>query len=276
MGIFPLGLSSRMLIFIFILHLSIFAFFFFRCVYGLINFNILSITSVGPNRVPTFPPRPEPTECETKTASLCSETTSYVVSTVNGARKTVSSQVLKPSCGEVHGCLVADSTKGSTVTKTDECPTVTVTDAVVTCSGTATTDCSTTTEPPRSGCSITASTTTATCTPASSKNGNVRRGEDDNTCPLSEEYIVWPRDGIKSKEEKAIKAAMQNLLKDESKIHVSESKTLGVNFWRVSIEPDQVKKFMEIPNVSRSTGGKRKDNLSRLLKIHMETGCRRP
>lgn len=202
--------------------------------------------------MPTFPSEPEPTECETQTASLCSKSTSYVVSTVDGAEKTVSSHVLPPTCAEVRGCLVTGTTASATETRTDECSMETVTDVVVTCSGSAKTDCSTKTEIPKTGCSVTPTTTTATCTPApTGEDGNARRQAGDNVCPLSEEYIVWPDDGTKTGGTDAIQSAMQELLQDKSKIKVSDTIDLGVNFWRVHLEPEQVEKVRDIPDVSQ-------------------------
>ncbi|KAK2799489.1 hypothetical protein FQN50_008461 [Emmonsiellopsis sp. PD_5] len=205
--------------------------------------------TVGPNHVPTFPNEPEPTNCQTKTASLCYETTSFIVSTVDGTTQTVGSTVPPPQCGEVRGCAVVDATQTATVTKTDDCETATVTDIVITCSGDGATACSTKTEIPKTGCSVTPTTTTVSCTPAPT-DGNARRQEGDNFCPLAVEYLVWPRDGTKTDETSVIYAEMQKLLQDESKIKVFDTKSLGVDFWRVRLEPEQAEKVEKIPNVA--------------------------
>ncbi|KAK2787714.1 hypothetical protein FQN53_004737 [Emmonsiellopsis sp. PD_33] len=205
--------------------------------------------SVGPNHVPTFPKEPEPTNCQTKTAELCFETTSFIVSTVDGTTQTVGSTVPPPQCGEVRGCAVVDATQTATATKTDGCETATVTDVVITCSGDGATACSTKTEIPKTGCSVTPTTTTVSCTPAPT-DGNARRQEGDNFCPVAVEYLVWPRDGTKTDETNAIYAEMQKLLQDESKIKVFDTKSLGVDFWRVRLEPGQVEKVEKIPNVA--------------------------
>ncbi|PGH04870.1 hypothetical protein AJ79_06955 [Helicocarpus griseus UAMH5409] len=203
--------------------------------------------TVGPNHVPTFPKQPEPTKCQTKTASLCSETTSFIVSTVDGAVQTVSSTVLAPQCGEVRGCVVADATQTASVTKTDDCETATVTDVVVTCSGTEAKACSTKTQIPKTGCSVTPTTTTVSCT-AAPTGGNARRQHGNNFCPLVGEYVVWPRDGTKTDGTGVIYTEMLKLLGDGSKIKVQDTKTLGINFWRVSLEPGQVAKVKSIQN----------------------------
>ncbi|KAK2766892.1 hypothetical protein FQN54_006206 [Arachnomyces sp. PD_36] len=206
--------------------------------------------TVGPDHVPTFPSEPEPTNCETKTASLCSTTTSYAVSTIDGAEQTISSQVLPPTCGELIGCHVTDSSEEATVTATDECATATVTDVMITCSGSGTTDCSTKSKAPRTGCSATATTTTATCTHAPVEEGNSRRQADDNACPVAQINIVWPRDGTRKAETTAIRTALEELLQDESKIRASESTTLGIIFWRVTLDPTQAEKVRDMPNVA--------------------------
>ena len=174
-----------------------------------------------------------------------------MVSTVDGEEKTVSSQTLPPTCAPVRGCEVTGTTKSPTVTKTDKCETETVTDVVITCSGTEKTDCSTKTEMPKTGCSVTATTTTSTCTPAATgADGMVRRQEGDNVCPMAEDYIVWPNDGTKTSETDAIQAALLDLVKDKLKIKVSDTIDLGVNFWRVKLDEGQVQKAKDIPNVS--------------------------
>ncbi|KAK2763346.1 hypothetical protein FQN54_009982 [Arachnomyces sp. PD_36] len=205
--------------------------------------------TIGPDHVPTFSEKPDPTDCETKTASLCFETTSFIVSTVDGAVQTVSSTVPPPQCGEVRGCAVMDVTETASATKTDDCETATATDVVITCSGSGATACSTKTEIPKTGCSVTATTTTESCIPAPT-DGNVRRQEGDNFCPLAVEYLVWPHDGTKTDETDVIYAEMRKLLQDESKIEVADTKTMGIDFWRVTLEPEQAEKVKEISNVA--------------------------
>ncbi|TPX20804.1 hypothetical protein DIZ76_016700 [Coccidioides immitis] len=203
--------------------------------------------TVGSDRIPTFPPEPEPTKCETRTASLCSTSTSFVVSTVRGALQTISSQVLPPTCAEVRGCIVEDFTKIASLTTTEGCRTGTATDVVITCSGSETSACATQTKIPRTGCSVTATTTTVSCTPAPPGKG--RRHTGGEVCAPEELYIVWPRDGTDVAETSAIYSEMKKLLKGEGKIRASDTKTMGINFWRVFSEPGQIQKIREIPNV---------------------------
>ncbi|KAF6823680.1 hypothetical protein CMUS01_10593 [Colletotrichum musicola] len=206
--------------------------------------------TVGPDHVPTFPPGPKPTECETKTASICSTTTSFIVSTVNGSPTTVSSRVLPPTCAGLRGCLVADSTREASVTRT-QCATKTVTNVVVTCSGTGTAACSTRTGLRETGCDVTATTTTVSCTPAPT--GNNKRQEGDGgspACPIRRTYVIWPRDGTKTDETGAIYSEIRKIVQDEDGMRVSEANGLGVNFWRVSMDADQAKKVKAIRNVA--------------------------
>lgn len=215
------------------------------------------LTSVGSDRIPTFPPEPEPTECETKTASLCSTTTSYVVSTVEGTLSTISSHVPPPTCVKVSGCHVTGTSLETTVKTTENCPTATVTDVVVTCSGTGTSACSTKTAIPKTGCSITATTTTVSCTPAPSGKG--RRQVSGDTCLVVEDYIVWPKKDAKREETTRIHDEMKKALGKKTKIVVSETRYLGVNFWRVTMDAGQAQRIREIPNVSETANdpGKR-------------------
>ncbi|EEP77496.1 predicted protein [Uncinocarpus reesii 1704] len=201
--------------------------------------------TVGIDGVPTFPPKPNPTKCRTKAASLCSTTTSFVVSAVGNTLQTISSQVIPPTCVQVRGCLVTDATHTATATTTEECPTSTVTDAIITCSGSGMTACMTKTTIPRKGCSVTPVTTTVSCTPAPTGSRHRR-----NLCPLLEEYIVWPKDGKKIGETNAIHSEMQKVLHDKTKITVLKTKSLGVHVWRVLLEPDQVQRIRDIPNVA--------------------------
>lgn len=142
-----------------------------------------------------------------------------------------------------------DATQTASVTKTDECETATVTDVVVTCSGNEATACSTKTEIPKTGCSVTPTTKTESCIPAPT-DGNTRRQDGDNYCPLTVPYLVWPRDSTKTDETDAIYTEMQKLLQDESKIEEFGTKTLGVDFWEVALESGQVEKVEKISNVS--------------------------
>ncbi|PGH06628.1 hypothetical protein GX51_02255 [Blastomyces parvus] len=203
--------------------------------------------TVGAEGIPTFPKQPEPTKCETRTASLCSTTTSYVVSTIKGALQTVSSHALPPECHEVRGCVVSDSNKETTQIKTDDCVISTVTDAVVTCSGTGTRACSTETKVPKTGCSISPTTETLSCAPAHT--GKDRRQVDDNSCTPTHVYYVWPRDGRNADETAVIYTELKNLLQDETRIRISDTRSMGINFWRVPLAPGQVQHVKAIPNV---------------------------
>lgn len=214
--------------------------------------------SVGPDHVPTFPSEPEPTKCEPKTASICSTTTSFVVSTIDGKTKTVSSKVGKPTCEKITGCHVSDSDRETSKTKTDECRKATVTDVVMTCTGKGKDDCSTKTKKTKTGCSKTlrATTTTVSCRPAASGKAR-RRGEDKGKepegCPISADWVVWPKDGRKKDETDAIYKKIKEVVGDADKIKVSDTKQLGVNYWLVTLETGQDVEIGRITNVSCQT-----------------------
>ncbi|KAF3807936.1 hypothetical protein GCG54_00007672 [Colletotrichum gloeosporioides] len=207
--------------------------------------------TVGQDHVPTFPSEPEPTKCETKTASLCATTTPVVLSTIEGQLRTLTTGTPTSTCAEMRGCLVADSTHEATITKTAECETATATDIVVTCSGSGTTACSTKTGSPKTGCDVTATTTTVSCTPMPS--GGQRRQAIEGAapaCPAKDQYIVWPQDGTRTHETSAVVIEIQRIISLDAQIVVSDTKDLGVNFWRVLMDSDQADEVRHIANVA--------------------------
>ncbi|KAK8033865.1 Pectin lyase fold/virulence factor [Apiospora marii] len=202
--------------------------------------------TVGNDHIPTFPSEPEPTKCETQTASICSTTTSFVVSTVDGAPQTISTQVGSSTCAEVKGCMVTDSDHEATATRTEACQTATVTDVTISCSGTGTASvCSTQTAAPKTGCSesVTASTTTLSCKAAAPTAGPSKRqaggGGGQDACAEVKEWLVWPEDGMDKTQTEAISTKLKEILVDEHKIVVSDTKFAGVNFWIVTLEAGQ-------------------------------------
>ncbi|KAF5500243.1 Subtilisin-like protease 3 [Colletotrichum siamense] len=207
--------------------------------------------TVGQDHVPTFPSEPEPTKCETKTASLCATATPVVVSTIEGQLRTLTTGAPTSTCAEMRGCLVADSTHEATITKTAECETATATDIVVTCSGSGTTACLTKTGLPKTGCDVTATTTTVSCTPVPT--GGQRRQAIEGAapaCPMTDKYIVWPQDGTRTDDTSTILIEIQRILSSDAEIVASDTKDLGVNFWRVLMDSDQADEVRHIANVA--------------------------
>ncbi|KAK8129015.1 glucan 1-3-beta-glucosidase [Apiospora sp. TS-2023a] len=211
--------------------------------------------TVGNDHVPTFPSEPEPTECETQTASICSTTTSFVVSTVDGAPQTVSTSVGPSTCAEVKGCMITETDHEATATRTEACQTATVTDITISCSGTGTASaCSTQTAAPKTGCSesVTASTTTLSCKAAAptaagpSKRQAGGEGGGQDACAEVMEWLVWPEDGMDNAQTKAISSKLKEILVDEHKIVVSDTKFAGVNFWIVTLEAGQEAEIRKI------------------------------
>ncbi|KAF0323324.1 hypothetical protein GQ607_009442, partial [Colletotrichum asianum] len=206
--------------------------------------------TIGQDHVPTFPSEPEPTKCETKTASLCATTTPVVVSTIEGQLTTLTTGAPTSTCAEMRGCLVGDSTHEATVTKTAECETATATDIVVTCSGRGTAACATKTKLPKTGCDITATTTTISCTPAPTGVGlrQIVEGGPPACLPTAN-YIIWPRDGINTDQTTAILSEIQRLLPPSTKVQASGSKSVGVAFWRVPLDSDIAEEMKRISNI---------------------------
>lgn len=177
-----------------------------------------------------------------------------IVSSVIGGLATIETGAPASTCAEMRGCVVADSTHEATLTTTATCETATVSDIIVTCSGGGATACSTRTRNSRAGCDVTATTTTVSCTPAPSGSNKRQAGEGDvPNCPMTYEYIVWPRDGSRNDETSAVYAEMQKMLPDGGKIEVSAVKDLRVNFWRVRLDPDQAESVRTMPNVSEES-----------------------
>ena len=208
---------------------------------------------MGNDHIPTFPSEPEATKCDTQTASICSTTTSFVVSTVDGAPKTVSTQVGSSTCAEVRGCMVTDSDHEATATRTEACQTATVTDVTISCRGTGTTACSTQTAAPKTGCSesVTASTTTLSCR-ATPTNPSKRQAGDEggqDSCAEVKEWLVWPEDATDKTQTSAISSKLKEILVDEHKIVISDTKFAGVNFWIVMLEAGQETEIKKIEHV---------------------------
>ncbi|KLU86905.1 hypothetical protein MAPG_05912 [Magnaporthiopsis poae ATCC 64411] len=217
--------------------------------------------TVGPDHVPTFPWEPDPTECLTQTASLCSATTSFVVSTADEQVRTISTYAPGPTCVELLGCQVADKTVEATATRTvGECMTSTVTDVTFTCSGTAASDCFAHTASPKSGCSVTATTTSIQCTTATAEAGHVRHrrqapgpanGANIPVCPNVRDWIVWPEDGENRSQTQAIyKALLDQVGNRPAAIETAGSKKLGISYWRVNMTQGQAEGARSIPNVA--------------------------
>ncbi|KAK7957732.1 glucan 1-3-beta-glucosidase [Apiospora saccharicola] len=212
--------------------------------------------TVGNDHIPTFPSEPEPTKCDTQTANICSTTTSFVVSTVDGAQKTVSTQAGSSTCAEVKGCMITETDHEATATRTEACQTATVTDMTISCSGTGTASaCSTQTAAPVTGCSesVTASTTTLSCKAAaptaagpSKRQAGVEGGK--SACAEVKQWVVYPEDGMDKAQTDAISSNLKEILVDEHKIIVSDTKFAGVNFWIVTLEAGQEAEIKKIKN----------------------------
>ncbi|EJT70249.1 hypothetical protein GGTG_12422 [Gaeumannomyces tritici R3-111a-1] len=216
--------------------------------------------TVGPNHVPTFPSEPDPTKCRTQTASLCSATISFVVSTTDGQVRTISTYTPDPKCAELLGCLVTDATLEATATRTEDgCLASTVTDVTFTCSGTASSDCFTQRASPKSGCSVTATTTSIQCSTATAEAGQLGRrqasgpadGGNIPMCPSVLEWVVWPEDGeIRTQTKSIYEALLDHVGNRSAAIETSGSKNMGVNYWRVNMTQRQAQSARSIPNVA--------------------------
>ncbi|KAL2382385.1 hypothetical protein RJZ90_003302 [Blastomyces dermatitidis] len=174
---------------------------------------------------------------------------------------------LSPKCHEVRGCLVTDSNQKTTQTKADDCVISTVTDVAVICSGAGTTDCSIETKVPKTGCSISPTTATLSCTPTPT--GKDRRQVGDNLCAPASVYYAWPGDGRNVDQTTAIYTELKIFLQVETRIRTLDTISMGINFWRVYLTPSQVQHVKGIPNVSKN-GALWLDNSDYYRKVEKE------
>ena len=61
-------------------------------------------------------------------------------------------------------------------------------------------------------------------------------------------YIVYPNDGTKTDQTKAIADQLKGFAKPDA-IYTSSAKSFGVNFWKLPLTGDQVKKVQSNKNV---------------------------
>lgn len=75
--------------------------------------------TIGPDRMPTFPPKPSGPdgECETDSAEICLTRTSFGISVTATETITTATQVLS-TCGTVYGCKVNDASATETTAST--------------------------------------------------------------------------------------------------------------------------------------------------------------
>ncbi|KAK8081144.1 serine protease precursor [Apiospora hydei] len=149
--------------------------------------------------------------------------------------------------------MVTDSNHEATTQRIAECRTTTVTDMTISCSGSGTTACSTQTAAPKTGCSesVTASTTTFSCKASSTNPAKRQTGNEDgqDACAEVREWLVWPEDGMDKTQTGAISSKLKELLGDEHKIVVSDTKFAGVNFWVVTLKAGREKEIKTIDHV---------------------------
>lgn len=70
-------------------------------------------------------------------------------------------------------------------------------------------------------------------------------------CPVKNNYIIWPRDGVNPEQTAAILSEIQGLLPPNTNIQSSGSKSVGVAFWRVPLDSDIAEEVKRISNVSK-------------------------
>ncbi|KAK7955680.1 uncharacterized protein PG986_004902 [Apiospora aurea] len=161
--------------------------------------------------------------------------------------------------------MVTDSDHETTTERTAQCQTATVTDVTISCSGSGTAACSTQTAAPKIGCSesVTASTTTLSCQASSTKPAKRQSGDEGgerDACTEVQEWLAWPEDGMDDTQTRTISAKLKEVLGDERKIVVSDTKFAGVNFWIVTLEAGQEKDVEAIEHMAFLSQSKDESN----------------
>jgi hypothetical protein len=147
------------------------------------------------------------------------------------------------------GCEATDAAATGTTTGVDSCATSTVTDVVVSCYPGATASCTTLSTAEVTGCSITATTTTETCSgtqPPTATPSSVIGGTPG--CELAATYVVWPNNGSDSTQTTAI-ATQFKTLADPSKITELDSSGYGVVYWTLPLTASQADELSKFANV---------------------------
>ncbi|KAK3368019.1 hypothetical protein B0H63DRAFT_565848 [Podospora didyma] len=194
--------------------------------------------TIGPDRVPTYSPKPSDQpdgECETESAEICATRTSYGVSVSSTVTSTTLTSVMS-TCATVYGCSVSDS--GTTATTTGACTSAsTITDIYLSCptAGTLVASCSTTSTSTTTGCSVTPSTVTC--------NVLVPRATGVAPQPAcitdSSVYVVYPRNGRDQAQVNRIAVQLRTMETNPDNIYTSNTRTLGLNFWRLVLTDSQ-------------------------------------
>lgn len=108
----------------------------------------------------------------------------------------------------------------------------------------------------KTGCSesVTASTTTLSCKAAPTNPAKRQAGGQggQDACAEVKEWLVWPEDGMDKAQTGAISSKLKEILVDEHKIVVSDTKFAGVNFWIVTLEAGQEAEIKKIEHVRAS------------------------
>lgn len=199
------------------------------------------LQSVGPDHVPTFPPKPPDGECVTKSAQLCATKTSFGVSVSRTATITTTSKVLS-TCSTVYGCDAQGHDTTVTTTGTGSCTaTTTVTDVWVSCPSSASTACSTTSKSLVSRCSVTP--TTNIC------GGTFPTGLAKACEPTKSRYYVYPRDGSDEAQVKSIQSELERYVSGQRDIDISGTKLSGLLYWSLHLTSANASDIQKIQQV---------------------------
>ncbi|KAI8238073.1 Sexual differentiation process putative subtilase-type proteinase isp6 [Colletotrichum sp. SAR 10_99] len=77
---------------------------------------------------------------------------------------------------------------------------------------------------------------------------------------MKDKYIVWPQDGTRTDDTSTILIEIQRILSSDAEIVASDTKDLGVNFWRVLMDSDRADEVRHIANMAYISANKGSDN----------------
>ncbi|KAH8891558.1 hypothetical protein GQ53DRAFT_823579 [Thozetella sp. PMI_491] len=168
--------------------------------------------TIGPDQVPIIPPPPEGDECVTKTASLCTKTTSFGVTVSSSTTKTTATST-GTSCARIQGCDVTAKTVTTKTASTASC--------------------------------------TATPTDSGSRRMAARQDGGGGSCPVTFVYAVMPSNPTDSATNALIAANLLTFVNgDPTKIKTSNSKSAGINYWQLRMTVDQATDFRNFQGVA--------------------------
>lgn len=170
-------------------------------------------------------------------------TTSFGESVSGESTITTATEVLS-TCDTVYGCNVQDKDEDDAITSTESCSHATVTDVWVSCPGSASASCITTSTSLVSGCDVTPTTVACKRPSASGLAKRTDGGAGDDECEAVVRYVVYPEDGTDQEQTEKISNKLKEFASEDD-IYTSDTRTMGINFWLVDLTESQYRNVLE-------------------------------